>query len=233
MRRASFLSITLVLAGLGALLMLATKYRLAEDQAGIAYIESEGGSIQRAELIRKPERTIVPSKPASEGDEEWLTRFTLTERSGRKMGTTELSGQPYVASFFFSTCPSVCVRQNEKVGILHKKFKGRPVHFVSISVDPEVDRPEVLAQYAQRFGADKDQWLFFTGNMDYIRRVGAEIFSLGVLRQGHPEKFALVDASGKVYGLYTWSDPAQWQALQADIEKLLADTNKLDTPASE
>jgi protein SCO1/2 len=95
-----------------------------------------------------------------------------------------------------------------------------------------VDNPEVLSEYAKKFDADDEQWLFFTGKMDYIRRVGAEIFSLGVVRRGHPEKFALVDASGKIYGLYTWSDEAQWSALVQDIEKMLASGGTLEAEES-
>ena len=57
--------------------------------------------------------------------------------------------------------------------------------------------------------------------MDYISRVGAEVFGLGVFKQGHPEKFALMDANGKLFGLYSWSDSAQWSALRRDITKLL------------
>ena len=80
----------------------------------------------------------------------------------------------------------------------------------------------MLAAYADRFNADKEQWLFFTGELPYIRRVGAEYFGLGIERYGHPEKFVLIDARGKQYGYYTWNDANQWQALQADIEKLVA-----------
>lgn len=230
MKHAIFFALLLILAGTGFLLYLASRHRLASGQAGVAYVEASDGTIRLAESTRAQERTVVPGKLPTETGEQWLTRFTLTERSGKKMGSEELSGEPYVASFFFSMCPSVCVRQNEHIGILQQKFKDKPIRFLSISVDPEVDRPEVLSQYAQRFGADKDQWLFFTGDMDYITRVGGEIFSLGVHPKGHPEKFALVDASGKVFGLYTWTDPNQWQALQADIEKMLSVPKSTDLP---
>src|SRR5574341_1980026 len=37
------------------------------------------------------------------------------------------------------------------------------VRLVSITVGPAEDSPEVLAEYAARFGADRDRWLFLTG----------------------------------------------------------------------
>lgn len=203
------------------------------DEAGVAYIETEDGTLVKADIVRPAERTRPPeadqgnAKSADGKGEEWLTSFSLIERSGKRMGSEELKGQPYVAGFFFSSCPSVCPRQNEKVRQLQEKFKGQPVRFVSISCDPEVDRPEVLSAYAERFKADENQWLFLTGDLPYIRRVGAEYFRIPIERYFHPEKFALIDSDGNNFGYYSWNDANQWQALQADIEKLIAAGGKI------
>ncbi len=215
------IGILLVLAGI-AVIVMTRQSDISDDQAGRAYVETETGDLVLATGEREAERTVVPDRKSEDGsDEEWLTKFVLTERSGEQMGSEDLKGQPYVAGFFFSTCPSICVQQNTKVKRLQEKFKDQPIRFLSISCDPEVDSPDVLSEYATKFDADEQQWLFFTGQMGYIRRVGAEMFSLGVVRRGHPEKFALVDAQGEVYGLYTWSDDAQWEALVRDIEAML------------
>ncbi len=206
------------------------KVPIPEGQAGVAYVQTEDGKVVKADIVRPPERTKAPkldkslARTADGKDEAWLTKFTLTERSGKRMGSEELKGQPYVASFFFTSCPSICPMQNEKVRQLQEKFRGQKVRFVSISCDPEVDRPEVLSAYADadRFKADENQWLFFTGDLPYIRRVGEEYFRIPVDRYFHPEKFALIDAEGNNFGYYSWRDANQWQALQADIEKLIA-----------
>ncbi len=227
------IGILIVLAGIAVILMT-RQSDISNDQAGRAYVETETGDLVLATGERDAERTVVPDRTDQAGsDEEWLTKFVLTERSGEQIGSQDLEGQPYVAGFFFSTCPSICVQQNTKVKQLQEKFKGRPIRFVSISCDPEVDSPEVLSEYATKFDADEDQWLFFTGKMNYIRRVGAEMFSLGVVRRGHPEKFALVDATGEVYGLYTWSDDSQWQALVRDIDAMLAAGGELPRSPAE
>ena len=59
--------------------------------------------------IENPE----PARPPE--DEAWLSRFELIERSGEKVSSEDLLGQPYVVSFFFSTCPSICIQQNQKL----------------------------------------------------------------------------------------------------------------------
>lgn len=164
-------------------------------------------------------------RPKSGDDtEEWLTSFELIERSGETVRSEDLKGQPYVVGFFFTLCPSICLNQNAKVQELQEKYRGQPLRLLSISCDPEVDRPKVLAEYAKRFDADPKQWLFLTGEMDYIARVAAEMYFLSAARRFHAEKFVLVDAQGNNVGFYNWSDPLQFNQLQSDIDKLLDGT---------
>ena len=109
--------------------------------------------------------------------------------------------------------------------LLQSKFKGQPIKLVSISVDPEVDTPELLREYAEGFGADPKQWLFLTGELENIIKVGSEMFFLpGVERRGHPDRFCLVDAEGRLVGSYIWLDPDERQSLIQHIEALLAET---------
>ncbi len=159
-----------------------------------------------------------PSRPPE--DEAWLSRFELTERSGETINSEDLLGTPYVVSFFFSTCPSICVTQNQKIQELQKEFEGQDVRFVAISVDPETDSPKVLQEYAARFGADPEQWLFLTGDLDYIRKVGSMVFRLPVNKQFHSERFVLIDDKGEIQGFYNWPDEKQFDQLKIDIREL-------------
>ncbi|MEO1525679.1 MAG: SCO family protein [Planctomycetota bacterium] len=171
------------------------------------------------DLVPEPNNEVV--RPQE--DEAWLSRFELIERSGELIKSEQLLGQPYVVSFFFSTCPSICVQQNQKLKELQDAFEGRGVKFVAISVDPETDTPEQLREYAARFGADEDQWLFLTGDLKYIRRIGAELFSQPVDKRFHTERFVLVDRQGKIEGMYSWPEERQFEKLQASIESMLSE----------
>lgn len=155
-------------------------------------------------------------------EEGWLKEFELTERSGKSIKSEDLRGEPYIACFFFSTCPGTCTRQSNQMQLLHSKFKGKPIKFVSISVDPEIDTPEVLSEYADKFQASKDRWLFLTGEIDNINRIGAEKFFLsGVEKRGHPDKFCLVDAQGDLVGSYSWQVQSERDLLTAHANELL------------
>lgn len=168
-------------------------------------------------------RRLLELRQAVASEPNWTRTFSLTERSGRMVKSEELLGEPYVVCFFFSTCPGTCKRQSSEMRLLQSKFKDKPIKLISISVDPEVDTPEVLAEYANSFNADKDRWLFLTGSLDDIIKVGTEMFFLpGVERRGHPDRFCLVDAKGDLVGSYLWVEPEERELLVAHIEELLA-----------
>ena len=79
----------------------------------------------------------------------------------------------------------------------------------------------MLREYAARYGADKSQWLFLTGDLDYIRRVGAEIFQQPVDKAFHTEKLILVDEKGQIEGVYAWPEEKQFEKLQLKIEEMI------------
>ncbi|HUP78315.1 MAG TPA: SCO family protein [Pirellula sp.] len=155
-------------------------------------------------------------------EDAWLKEFELTERSGRTIKSEDLRGEPYVACFFFTTCPGSCTRQSNQMQLLQSKFRGKPIKFISITVDPDIDTPEVLTAYAEKYQANKDRWLFLTGPLETIIRVGAEKFFLGrVEKRGHPDQFCLVNAEGDLAGSYVWLNQEERELLVAHINELL------------
>lgn len=187
--------------------------------SGEQVFSNDNAVVDNKTLRAEDVENAMPTKPPE--DEQWLSRFELVERSGSELSSEELKGAPYVVSFFFSTCPASCVQQNQTLAELQKEFEGQRVRFLAISVDPETDTPEVLREYAARFGADDDQWLFLTGDLDYIRRVGAEIFRQPVDKKFHTDRFVLVDSEGKVEGFYNWPEPKQLSLLKEKINEFI------------
>ncbi|MAI34793.1 MAG: SCO family protein [Rubripirellula sp.] len=216
-------NITLILlAGVGLGLMIRPYLKQTDVEQpgpGDVVFRNDGSDIKDDPDALSNIQNPDPSHPPE--DEEWLSRFELIERNGQLVKSEQLLGQPYVVSFFFSTCPSICVQQNQKLKELQDAFQGEEVRFVAISVDPETDTPEVLTEYAARFGADAEQWLFMTGDLTYIRRIGGEIFKQPVNKQFHTERFVLVDPEGKIEGFYNWPDKPQFEKLQEKIREMI------------
>jgi protein SCO1/2 len=101
------------------------------------------------------------------------------------------------------------------------------VRLVSISADPEKDTPEVLRQYAAKFGAGEN-WLFLTGDKATIHELANKGFKLGVSEDGtaaepitHSTKLVLIDQAGMIRGFYEGIGEDVSARLVADIERLL------------
>jgi len=163
--------------------------------------------------------------PASATD-EMLTEYQLLERSGETFDSKSLEGKVHVTSFFFSRCPNVCLLQNQEVAKVAAEFGPKDVQFISITCDPDHDTPTVLRTYAARLGADEENWLFLTGDLGYIKRVGNEIYRLPFEQQAHSEKLVAVDKWGNIRGAFHFNDPAQMKQLDALLPELLAETEE-------
>ena len=45
---------------------------------------------------------------------------------------------------------------------------GKPLQFVSLSLDPQRDTPAAMKEFAKTHHADHDGWVFLTGNADHL-----------------------------------------------------------------
>ena len=155
--------------------------------------------------------------------------FSLTERTGEKFDSSSLVNQVWVASFFFTSCPQECVRQNLVIKDLVDEYGPNGVKFVSITCDPQRDTPFVLADYADRLGAHDEHWLFLTGPFSSIQQIGNDLFNVSVETITHSQKLILIDRSGEVHGYFGWSDPNQIASFRSELKKVLEDFSYIDS----
>jgi cytochrome oxidase Cu insertion factor (SCO1/SenC/PrrC family) len=107
--------------------------------------------------------------------------FSLIQRDGRRVTLADLRGKVWIANFIYTHCTDTCPLQSARMARLQERLRDEPdVRFVSITVDPELDTPEVLSEYANRFGADRDRWLFLTGEKRALYALAVEGFRLSV-----------------------------------------------------
>lgn len=165
----------------------------------------------------------VPPEGAAQED-AWLKEFTLTASSGDEFSSQQLQGEIWVASFFYTTCPTTCRAQNDAVGRLYREFGGKGVKFVCISCDPETDTPERLADYAKLYQADPERWMFLTGDLEHIRRIAAERFGVPLDRRTHVDRLIVVDQQGAIQGKFDWHDADEIDGLKELLNRLTAGT---------
>jgi protein SCO1/2 len=98
--------------------------------------------------------------------------FTLTSQDGVEVTLASLRGKVIAVAFIYTWCPDVCPMLTDKMARVQDALGpdfGTEVAFVSITVDPEHDTPEVLKEYAEAFGADLAGWSFLTGDLAAVR----------------------------------------------------------------
>lgn len=195
-----------------------------EDLVILDRPEDPGERAQIAEMMKQV---------ATMDESQWAKSFSFLNNDGKQITSEELKGQPYVANFFWSECPSSCKQQTDQVRLLQQKYLDQPVRFVSITVDPEIDTPEKLTVYANAAGAVPGKWLFLTGTIDQISKIGSEMFLLGGMkRRAHPDRLCLVNADGVLVGKYDWHDADQLKALNEHIQEQLKLTSQKQTAST-
>ena len=163
-----------------------------------------------------------------------VPNFSLTERSGRPVTLADLHGKVWVADFVFTHCAGPCPLMSRHMASLQALLvPSHDVRLISFSVDPERDTPQVLTEYARKFGADPERWLFLTGDKKIIYELAQKGFTLvaGEIPPAerrpdeeailHSTKFALVDGNGRIRGYYDSETPDPLKKLLLDTEKLL------------
>jgi protein SCO1/2 len=170
------------------------------------------------------ERIVAPLQSADEPTRP-VKYFSLTERNGQMVTSDDLQGKVWVASFFFTNCPGVCLKLNQTIADLQKELPDTDVRYVSISVDPDNDTPERLQEYAARFQADPQRWLFLTGPMSKIKDIAERSFQVSAEKAVHSDRLIVVDRQGRMRGSFRASEPAQVLALKQKLTEIAKESS--------
>lgn len=158
--------------------------------------------------------------------------FSLLTQGGRPLSTTALRGQVTLVTFIFTRCPipEYCPAMAARFGKIQQaivadpKLTGR-VRLLSISLDPEFDRPEVLKAYGEAVGANFTVWQFATGKKEQIAAL-AKSFAVFTERKGavieHTLCTALIGADGRVVEFWrgnSWQTKEAVDAITATVQR--------------
>ena len=157
-----------------------------------------------------------------------LPDFTAVDQGGREFQPASLGGHVWVANFIFTECPSVCPMLTAQMGNIQRRLMPRApdVRYVSVTVDPERDTPEVLAAYAARHDANLNTWRFLTlGDHEATVQLVTRGFRVRMGERErqpngdddimHASHFVLVDGQRHVRGYYS-TDAEGLANLEAD-----------------
>ena len=194
----------LTLAGYTLYSMVRISGQLSERSSGQKVADAKGGESEN------------PVEPVN------LDSFEMTSQGAEQFPFKELEGKVWIASLFFSSCPHECKSLSQAIAALNRDPEFKDVQFVSISVDPDVDSPQTLAEYAQLFDADPEKWLFLTSDLSQVARFGRAI-DVPAGFKTHSRRLVLVDKQGKPRGQFSYNDAADIARLKAELPAILAE----------
>ena len=157
----------------------------------------------------------------------------LIAQDGGQFSLTQTRGKVVAVSFTYTKCADTCpVLTSIMVSIQNELGRdfGDDVFFVTITMDPEADRPGVLKRYADTLGCDLRGWAFLTGTEAEIQQVARDY---GVFRRkcddgevDHTLLTSIIDRTGTTRVQYIGNrfDP---QEFLHDLKLLIAE----DDPA--
>jgi protein SCO1 len=139
------------------------KFAFLAVAAGLAFgVQAQQAKLSPAEREAKAREYFTDTKLKTQADR--TVRFY----------SDALKGKVVLMNFVFTQCGDACplitaklVQAKNELG----EVFGQEVRFVSISIDPQHDRPQDLAKFAKKFDAVHPEWLFLTGEPANIEAV--------------------------------------------------------------
>jgi protein SCO1/2 len=182
----------------------------------------------------KPEsNSLVPPESARPLLGVEVPDFPLINQDGKRIHFHQYHGQALLLTFIYTRCPlpDYCPLMSKNFAKILGEVRSDPklshsTHLLSVSIDPEYDKPAVLRAYGLEWAGNAhpfDEWDFASGSPEQVRKV-AEFFGLKYwTEQGqivHALVTGLVGPDGKVVKIYRGND---WQpaVVVGDLRTLL------------
>ena len=159
----------------------------------------------------------------------------LITQAGAAFSMEALRGKTVLLNFVFTHCPSVCPTQTRALQRVRSRLSPslrERVHFVSVTIDPERDTPEVLRAFAAKLQLNLAGWTFVTGPEAEIEALStayaARALPPGAQPLDHRSEVRLISARGDLMQTYAGSplDEARLVRELAAADELFAARSK-------
>jgi protein SCO1/2 len=169
-------------------------------------------------------RVITPEPNRSVAIGDAVPDFTLTDQTGRAVKLSDMRGEPVAVTFIYTRCPiaTACPLTTTRFAKLDSMLAAKRFgRLFTITVEPERDTPQVLAEYASHVKADPARWKFLTGDPKTVADVASRFGVIYYPEAGqvvHAQAVAVVDAAGRLATIY-YGDNWDAENVFRDLEK--------------
>jgi protein SCO1 len=139
-------------------------------------------------------------------------QFTLMDQNDKPIQMADCKGKVLLVSFVFTTCNGSCPATTHRMAAVQQELKrnnlwnAADVRFLSITLDPERDKAEVLRKYMKLYDLDTAGWSFLTGQNDAVGKVIAAwdmwVKAAANGQLDHPSRIFLVDRQQRIREIY-------------------------------
>jgi protein SCO1/2 len=160
----------------------------------------------------------------------------LVDQDNKPRLFSSFKGHRVAVTFIYTRCPlpEFCPLMDKHFAAVQKIVASTPaladVRLLTVTLDPEFDRPAILKAYAKRRGADTSTWLFLTGEPAEVNQFATQF---GLYVEHNPQnaidithnlRTAVIDPEGR---LVTVHNGNSWTPAE-----LVADLNAAPAPAN-
>ena len=145
----------------------------------------------------KPNNPTPPAtKPTESGavSSPRIPDVTIQDQNGKSLNFYNdlVKGKVVAVNFVFTTCTAICPSLTATFRRVQQQLAEQkvPAQLISVSVDPTVDTPERLQQFAAKFKAEPG-WTFVTGNTSDIDSILKE-FGVSVANKNDHTPMVLI-----------------------------------------
>jgi protein SCO1 len=188
-------------------------------------VEGENAWLEGIVVTEEARPESTPSAPAEAlhppplGVE--VPDFQLINQDGKRIHLHQYRGKALLLTFIYTRCPlpDYCPLLSRNFAKILEQLRSDPslaasTHLLSISIDPEYDKPAVLRHYGLEYAGKSspfERWEFASGNPEQVREVTG-FFGVNYWNDRgqivHALMTALIGPDGKVRKLYRGN---QWQ----------------------
>lgn len=159
-----------------------------------------------------------------------VASFSFTDQNGKPFGTDQLTEKVWIADFIFTNCKTVCTPMTRKMSDLQTTFKEEDVEveFVTFTVDPYIDTPQVLKEYIGQFSEDESNWHLLTGySQEAIEKIALNQFQTIVQKPDasgqfiHGSNFYIIDQEGYIVNEYSYMQESFEEKILDEVKRLV------------
>ena len=157
-----------------------------------------------------------------------IPNFSFVNQNGDIINQESVNNRIYIANFFFTSCPSICIDLTKNLKLVQDAFDANDILILSHSVDPKIDSIERLKKYEEINDINGKNWFFLRGDInEIIKMAQLGYFAIASIDNHiensliHTENIVLVDSESRIRGVYNGTSQLEMSYLISDINKLL------------